>query len=237
MPPLSPVASGSDGGRPWRGGMHRPCVGTAGRPHCFPVTPGSRALACGLHPAKSGTSAPRRRWHEGELRPHRPLAAATRRKACMGVRLGRRSPRRLLATYRRRRGHRTRTRMDGAPCLPCGAVLVRRTCGGPDPRHRRVRIRGGGGRGQDRRMGTRLQVDARLELERAVPPTPPSAADLTAPDAPDPGVSAARLAGTYRVRGKAAKLAPGIVHRHAELMVDAFWERFTERAASTAGHQ
>lgn len=80
--------------------------------------------------------------------------------------------------------------------------------------------------GQDRRMGTRLQVDARLELERAVPATPPSAADPTAPDVPDPGVSAARLAGTYLVRGKAANLAPSIVHRHAELMVDAFWERF-----------
>jgi uncharacterized protein len=91
--------------------------------------------------------------------------------------------------------------------------------------------------GQDRRMGTRLQVDARLELECDGPVTPPSAADPTVPDASDPGVVAARLAGTYVVRGKAANLAPGIVHRHAELMVDAFWERFTERAASTAVQQ
>ena len=83
--------------------------------------------------------------------------------------------------------------------------------------------------GRDPRMGTRLAVQARLELVRDAPAHPGAIRPRSTP------VDAARLAGHYAVRGKAANLAPGVVSRHAEMMVDAFWERFTEQAARTAG--
>jgi hypothetical protein len=79
--------------------------------------------------------------------------------------------------------------------------------------------------GEDTRIGTRLHVRARLDF---VPVTPFA-------DAAPPPLVEAHLGGTYEVRGRAANLAPGIVHRHAGVMVDAFWERFTISAASTAG--
>lgn len=67
--------------------------------------------------------------------------------------------------------------------------------------------------------------------------------DDTAMAACSPHVGVARLepgparrTGRDTVRGSAAHLAPGVV-RHANLMVDAFWDRFVAQAASVAGER
>lgn len=64
-------------------------------------------------------------------------------------------------------------------------------------------------RGEDTRVGTRLSVDATLELQ--------------------PSQNRAVLNGRYEVTGSVANLGSAVVRRHAKQMIDDFWKNLERK--------